>query len=794
MWYLIPWLHVPHEGGDSVQERPVLTVHVVPAIALIVCVVAAQGWAAEPAPTSAEIRVHKGRPTLFVNGEPKPLPAYSPRGWFMEAFKRETPRFFPHKMGAYFLAVPRVKVESDFWADPFWRGDEISNTLLYKDSQLASSFDVEAEMVMAGDPGAYFIVRFGTHEPRSWQRLHPDDVFVTEEGKTFEAASLASAAFADACERYCRALIQYCESRPWSNRIVGYANFTRLEGTHEPCNEHWLFDHSPVMRERWRRHLREKYGTVEKLRAAFRNQDITFENVQVPKDPLRGSVPEVSARLYWQAAEDNQPLRDYLELQRDLWHEWFTRVARAMAEETHGKKFCVYDAFKQTMMGWNLPAFFRRESSWRLAYPDVLGPSGHISVAKLFDEKGFDGLITPHDYQARGIGGVFEPEGIVDSVVLRGKLFLCEMDTRTYCGNDHYGRARDDREFAAVTWRNMATAITRGFYPYWMDLQEDWYATDSIHAVIERQAQVVKAALNWQHDTVPGIAMVLDDTAVLETSGASNFFNEAIMWEQKMGLARCGVPFRIYLFEDLALDDFPKHRVYYFPNLFRVDDARLELLKKKVFRDGNVVVWGPGSGISDGERIGTESASKLTGFNFTMLPSNAQRRILISNFDHPVTQGLPADMVIGGPLAYGPVLMPTDGVELGLAWAKGGMNHIGMSLKEFGKGAAGNGGSGYGAGDYAAIFMTAVQIPADLWRNIARYAGAHIYCDSNDILMADNNIVALHSIKPERKTIRLPGKRPVYDLVNDRQMSRGTREIIFDMKAPDTRVFLLRNR
>ena len=110
------------------------------------------------------------------------------------------------------------------------------------------------------------------------------------------------------------------------------------------------------------------------------------------------------------------------------------------------------------------------------------------------------------------------------------------------------------------------------------------------------------------------------------------------------------------LAQDLELEDFPSHRVFYFPNLFHVDEERMELLRQKVFRAGNVVVWGPGSGISDGEKIGPESAARLTGFDFEMLPANAARRILLSNFAHPLTHDLDADITIGGPLPYGPII------------------------------------------------------------------------------------------------------------------------------------------
>jgi hypothetical protein len=468
-----------------------------------------------------------------------------------------------------------------------------------------------------------------------------------------------------------------------------------------------------------------------------------------------------------------------------------------MEDAANRKVLILHDALKQVMLGWNHHGFFGYSwsgVSWNLAFPEFMAGSGHMDIASLISTSpGLSGILTPHDYHARGVGGVYEPEGAADTAVLRGKYFWAEMDTRS--GNEDIGSARDYREWAAITWRNFATGWTRGFNSYWMYgfYIAGWFGDPQVQDVIQRQVDVIRQSLNWTHETVPGIAMILDDTAVLETNGSGNYLNEAVMWEWKMGMARCGVPHNIYLLEDLALDHFPKHRVYYFPNLFRVDDKRLALLRKKVFRDGNIVVWGPGSGISDGAVIGTASAAKLTGFTFEMIPANAQRRILISSFNHPITQTLDEDTIIGGPLPYGPVIMPTDGTELGLAWAKGGNNHKGLAIKEFGKGAAGKAGGRetLGEGDYAAIFTTAVPLPANLWRNIARYAGAHVYTEANDVFLADNRVVALHSLKSGKKRIVLPGKHRVTDLVSGKPYSNGASEIVFDLMAPETRVFLV---
>ncbi len=217
------------------------------------------------------------------------------------------------------------------------------------------------------------------------------------------------------------------------------------------------------------------------------------------------------------------------------------------------------------MPGWNLKGFFGYPSfggtvSWSLAYPELMAGSGHMDAAKLFDAAGFDGILTPHDYQARGIGGVYLPEGMADSAVLRGKYFWGEMDTRS--GDKDIGTARNYREWAAITWRNYATGWTRGYNSYWMYgfYIADWFGDKPVQDVIQRQTEVVRESIGWNHETVPGIAMIIDDTAVLETNGSGNFLNEAVMWEEKMGIARCGRPHNIYVFDDLALDNFPKHR------------------------------------------------------------------------------------------------------------------------------------------------------------------------------------------------------------------------------------------
>jgi len=739
-------------------------------------------------PVRATLAILRGRPTLHVDGRPLALAAFSPA---VRTFEQTTPRFFPHKLDAYFLNMPRVRGD-DFHANPFWDGDRIGELDAERSSH---SFDEQAAFILAGDPDTHLLVRFGPHEPRTWRDLHRDELFVNERGEVQATPSLASQRYWLDAARFIKTVIRHCEQRPWGGRIVGYWPGMRVEGSHQPMIDGWLFDHGPRMTERWRAFLKDRYGGDAALREAWGDQRVSLDTVAVPRDRLRGPVSEVSELRYWQAAKDNQPLRDYLALTAALFHAGFRRLAAAAAEaldELGRQRVVVWDALKQVMQGWHNMGFFDPQTSWPLAYAELMAGSGHLGVADLLETPGCDGLITPHDYQARGVGGVYEPEGAADTCALRGKLLLAEMDTRTWTGRDPIAPARDIGQFEAITWRNLAAGLTRGFVSYWMDVYEDWFADPAMHEVIARQRRVLRESLDWEHATVPGIAMIIDDRAVLETNGDGRYLNEAIMWEQKSGLARCGVPFRMYLLDDLARDDFPDHRVFYFPNLFRVDDQRLALLREKVFGGGRAVLWGPGSGISDGRTIGTQHAERLTGFAFDLLDCNAPRRALPCDFEHPITADLDEGQVLGGPLAYGPVLLPRDGRRLAHAWTKQNRDAAGLSVKPFGRGAGPA--AERGPGDWDSVFSTFVPIPAHLWRGLGRHAGAHVYSDTNDVLLADRSLVAVHGLRSGPRTLRWPDRCDVVDLFTGDVLASDAEAFEWHLEASATRLFHLRRQ
>ena len=121
--------------------------------------------------------------------------------------------------------------------------------------------------------------------------------------------------------------------------------------------------------------------------------------------------------------------------------------------------------------------------------------------------------------------------------------------------------------------------------------------------------------------------------------------------------------------------------------------------------------------------------------------------------------------------------MPKNGIRLGEAWTKSGRVAAGLAVKEM--------------QGWTSVFTTAIPLPAALWRNLARTAGAHVYSDSGDVLLADRSLVAIHSLQSGEKRIALPAESDVLDVITGQQIAQRTHEIRFTLNAPETRVFRL---
>jgi hypothetical protein len=641
------------------------------------------------------------------------------------------------------------------------------------------------------DPEARFWVRFGDQVPDAWYKANPGHAQqnYTGERRPFTSPQISPASekgLGDVCAAI-RHLLGWVESLPWANRIFLYTFGMSGEGLTCTNVGGMIFDTSPAMQEAFRAYVRGKYADETALRAAWDDPAIAFDTVRVPHDPEL-----VTARAtveHFIEGDQLRRFRDYFDLQRDLFLRWYKSVIRTVHASTRQRPVPFgIDMCKQHQLGWQHNLFFAGIGPGA-EFLDMFRASGSIDVGELLDEPGLDLLWTPADYTARAVGYGWEAEGMHDSMLIRGKACIVENDSRTYCptGNEHncVGAFETIEEVRAGLLRNAAWCLARAGFDEWGSGGGAYFDDAAVQAEgLAPCTKLLDLAPHLPHvETEHAIAMIVDDSSPLYEDSTSGYQNIACIWQRVNGLAHCGIPYRIYLLSDLEKAAMPDYRCYYFPNLFMVDDARLDLLRRKIFRDGRMSIFGPATGITDGETLSATGAGRVLGVEMELFRGHSQHHVILQG-PHPIAQALPASLTYGDPLPYGPQLAPAKGVldprteKVGMGTVNWAFNRPGLFVKDH--------------GTHKIAWTAALPMPANLLRELARWGGCHVWCEEDDVIQASDSIVSLHSVKSGPRTIKFATPRPVTDLLTGKKLGDALSEITVEVTSPETVIYYTR--
>lgn len=773
-----------------------------------------------PGTTADLITFSGGRPVILHDGQPVPQSAYC--DYIQRGDWEERIREFIDSGVKVFYLTPHG-LESSAW----WGSAEDAEKL--KETTLRS-VNQQAEYILSLQPDALFYIRLMSTVPEWWGVQYPEEMQTDEAGKMYWDASLPSSRYLHDVAVFVDRLVTHCEGQSWGERIVGYLEASSGEGCMQLTFSDKLFDVSPANESAFIQWIGERYTTDADLQQAWGDPTVTRAQVRVPRDsawqakrkaamstlggqqappnnmPIDSMFTSFPGLFHWTEEENAAPEREYCRFIRAAFvhkFRWIARAIKARVAALGRKRLVGFDITKQPLLGWQIVLAFNGMG----AGPDfvnILLLSGSWDVAELLDDEQIDVIFTPADYHARTVGFSFEAEGVSDSMLLRGKTMIIENDARSYIGQGatEQGAPRNIKEVEAVLLRNAAMTLSRGIQSYWCNVGSSYFHDAPIQHIIRKTA-VLQDRLNTapHRETQDAIAFIIDDESTLCEDFTSGYQSLSVVWQRIFGLSHCGLPYRIFLLSDMRKDTFPRYHTYFFPNLFKVDDAVLELLRARVLRDGNLAIFGPATGITDGHHLGAGGANALLGIPLELQFRNPMRNVIVHDVaGHPLTRELPASLTYGDSLTYGPLLVPAGecaveqggGVPLGhanICWA---LNRTGLFLKEFGRGTAGNGtDGGRDAGDYGVLWSIAMPLPASLLRAAARYAGSHIWCEEDDVIYASDSLVALHSVKSGLRTIKLPRACTVTDAISNTLVGQGMTEIPLTINAPETVIFTL---
>jgi len=723
-----------------------------------------------------EVKDHHGTPTLFMDGQPTFAAIYLTVRNFRDpaAGWQPDPGFASFRDAGFHSYSIELPVRFDEAYDPS-----------------TGEFPLEAFDRLDGlkryiqlDPQARFLLRVGI-EPRgdesAWLRQYPTECEVLEPRAKgiYLTPSYASQHWLRDADKFLWALIRFLHEDGLADHILGYlvCGGDSAEWVKIGPMEDWAGDYSAPMQAAFRQWLREQYGNdVQALRTAWADDSADFDQDLIPSPAEQG---DADLFLFKDPRCRRRAIDHFRCLAHTVAHDIHT-LCGAAKEACHREHLAgVFYGYLQEMV-WNNGFFGQRLADADVAH-SAAARSGHAGLKEVLASPNVDFLSSPYSYGFRGVGGeggFMSPQA---SVRRAGKLWISEEDMRTHLWpkGSFYGQTRNTRETVAVLKRQLANIITHSAGAWWCDWGKHTggaYAEPEVMEVFRRSLELGRQHLSLpDRSSAAEVAIVIDAESSFYRSTLNSF--DIPNWRNRAwGIARLGAPVDFILLSDLLEGRAKEYKLYFFMNTFHFTAAERTAIKSLLRRDGKVSLWLYAPGFVD-EDLSVEHCTDLTGIRLRLTERQWGASIYISNFEHPITRNLPTSTFWGTDMRLGPLFTVDDpeAVTLGTVVINQGRCEPGFVVQEH--------------EDWASVYSATPNIPPCVLKELARYAGVHIYCESEDVLYADRAYVALHTVRAGVKTIRLPHRADVWEVYSNRLLGRDCTEFQDMVEAGSTSLY-----
>ncbi|MGD0094467.1 MAG: hypothetical protein ABSE73_31550 [Planctomycetota bacterium] len=735
----------------------------------------------------AEVRSHNGVPVLFVDGQPL------------------------HGMTATSCAFDDPQVVRDFvrggveimmiWIEcgiHCWKGPG-QYDWSYAEKKLAF-FEEHS-----GNSKWLIRVRLGLLDP--WfAKAHPSEVHNPPDAAgnfqgTLSVAVIHSPVWLEHVLRLVRDFTAWLKTTRWAPRILGFM-------LNAGSTEEWLpFDvgdyyqgkYHPVYTREFRGWLRRRYqDDAAALRRAWRDDKAAFETAPCPTGFMRNGSHIWGYYSLRNPATD-RPAVDFYRFLNETLAAHFIAVCRA-AKEAAGSPI--------------IAGGFHSYLWWETGVYSYIQEYGHGLIQRLHESPWVDFISDIESYDCRYAGGPGGYIGLPHSCNLHNKLHYTEVDLVTvsnlppqyraawkkadtsgippltaepvipdpvyrweqgYCG-------RDEEEQAAILQRDHVHNLITGTPYWWFDIRCHNYQEPCIVETLKRLSDIGRQAVNWDRRSLSETAFVCsEDTPAHQAAMNGSLLrfelesNHGLLLDlctRRWGLA--GLPFDIYELNDLRAANFPggQYKLLIFVNCAVITPQAAEGLRRWQ-KDGRVFCWTYAPGVLDDNALDPRPNEELIGMRLGWRMHRQNIHVCIEDRKSILTRGGKA-LSFGTEGSAGPVFFADDPQATVFGRLRDG-GEAAFALREH-------------AG-WKSVYLAMLNFGPELFRNLARFAGVHVWCESNDVLYANRSLLCLHTASAGRKRIVLPAPAVLSDLWTGEQSDGRVTEIEPDLPRFRTKVW-----
>jgi len=690
---------------------------------------------------SSCVRMHQGRPTLFINDEPWVPLMYAltdvPGGrWSWEEVPQRNIRLFA-EAGVRLFQV-------DLFLEHVW---------LEQGRFDLSRARQQIRGVLQVCPQAAVFIRFHVNAPRWWAAQHPEETtlyadakakpddswglqrIIQEDAATPVRISLASEKWLQACgekvEQFCRELAATEEGA----RVAGLQAAGGIYGEwhywgllkNEP-------DISEPMQAHFRRWLRNKYGSDPALQKAWGHTQVTLADARVPL--LEERLQTRDGIFRDPRTEPN--LLDYYRCQHELVADDILYFCRLMRKSW--PRPLALGAF----YGYYFSVFGREAAG------------GHLALQRILNSPDIDFLCGPNVYYPAHteVGDPYRSRGLLESIRLHGKLWLDEMDQQPYLKSVlDPGYADGVVNSVAHVRRNTLFSFTKGMGLWFYDFGAAGQRLNSTaaefvtgwwdHPVLMKEIAGLKRFLDqaWKkpYRSEADVLMVFGTDCYYHTAikPELNPIGDRVVNWTTLAAYQAGAVFDALHQDDLARCNLDQYKLVVFVNTFVVSAEQRRWIREHVFRRGRHVMFLYASGYSDGESNSVEFIEQLTGIRVARAASTQAPEIRTTFSSTPwILEDKP----------FAPVFTITDDEATPLA-----------EYVESGETAAAK----KTVADATSWIIGLPPVEKDHVRRLFESCGVHFYAEPGDIFYSGGGALVLHSKTGGRKNIVLKNGRSV---------------------------------
>lgn len=681
------------------------------------------------------------------------------------------------------------------------------------------------EQILKTVPDAYIILRLNVSPNLEWINAHPEEQLLYNDGKHYPTLC-TSASLTQKCdgmisfasqkwrEEGAKAIREYIEEishNPLFDRVIGC--FLCAGGTSEwyypgdirlQNDEKELYaDFSKPFRISYGNFLRKKYGTEENLRRAWNRNDATFENPLIPDLEARSHIYRkhkyIADKFMHFAHLPNLKVGNgvFLDANKDLHSlDFFLAQNEATADTIVHFAKVLKEIKPDLLVGAFYGAF---------GCSDYYGAANVTAVPRILDSGSVDFLATPNVYNNREPGGVAAQREMQDSLRLRNMILISEDDTRTHRTTPN-GMQLSMKLFSVddsitVLKRDFARDICEDIQGWWFDMGGgyrgvDWYDDPDILNLFKEQQEIAKLAYSLDRTKKNEIAIFYDNESV---HLVSDYTDKLVLdFFRTSDIHRIGAPVDYYFHEDISHSNMPDYKLYIMLNTYCLNDKERADIITKARKNNATILWmyAPGyvnidsKPVMDVSNIENTIGMKISRYDGTIIPNfkvekDSHKALELAKLDKEygfIDRNVHSNVWQRQTELELPFVNPgfyieeTDGVEvLGRYCADG---KVAYALKK--------------QDGYTSAYCTTQVIRNDLIASLAKYAGCHIFTESEDVLFANENFVCIHASYTGKRRVSFKKSCSPYEVYEKKKYGENVEYLDLVMKLGETKMFYLK--